>query len=245
QYMRFARCTSLSHILLRFTPQNIAYTETLCEIFLLKFNYISKDIDKKEIINYFRANIYEALVSFNAWQILFFSKSKDMVSEELAKQYVEIQNYHKNFFVAAERAFLVNAIMLLCHSFDNRDDSLSLYKINNDKTKLFVSKNKAIIKKLKNLRSKIFAHRDVKAEKDNIIPPATEIDDFFKNLISFYNELSKNVDNSSTYFNHANDIKKDTDNLLMNVYRGETIRKTEVDIKWKWQENNKKISGII
>jgi len=32
QYMRFARCTSLSHILLRFTPQNIAYTETLGEI---------------------------------------------------------------------------------------------------------------------------------------------------------------------------------------------------------------------
>ena len=29
QYMRFARCTSLSHILLRFTTQNIAYTETL------------------------------------------------------------------------------------------------------------------------------------------------------------------------------------------------------------------------
>lgn len=28
QYMRFARCTSLSHILLRFTTQNIAYTET-------------------------------------------------------------------------------------------------------------------------------------------------------------------------------------------------------------------------
>jgi hypothetical protein len=34
QYMRFARCTSLSHILLRFTPQNIAYTETLGDIFL-------------------------------------------------------------------------------------------------------------------------------------------------------------------------------------------------------------------
>lgn len=32
QYMRFARCTSLSHILLRFTTQNIAYTETLYEI---------------------------------------------------------------------------------------------------------------------------------------------------------------------------------------------------------------------
>ena len=29
QYMRFARCTSLSHILLHCVPQNIAYTETL------------------------------------------------------------------------------------------------------------------------------------------------------------------------------------------------------------------------
>lgn len=37
QYMRFARCTSLSHILLRFTTQNIAYTETLCEINFLSY----------------------------------------------------------------------------------------------------------------------------------------------------------------------------------------------------------------
>jgi len=34
--MRFARCTSLSHILLRFTTQNIAYTKTLGEIGSLK-----------------------------------------------------------------------------------------------------------------------------------------------------------------------------------------------------------------
>ena len=44
QYMRFARCTSLSHILLRFTPQNIAYTETLNENHtqLFKFLWYSK-----------------------------------------------------------------------------------------------------------------------------------------------------------------------------------------------------------
>jgi len=42
QYMRFARCTSLSHILLRFTTQNIAYTETLYAIDLeaLRENYL-------------------------------------------------------------------------------------------------------------------------------------------------------------------------------------------------------------
>ena len=35
QYMRFARCTSLSHILLHSVPQNIAYTETLYAILFL------------------------------------------------------------------------------------------------------------------------------------------------------------------------------------------------------------------
>ena len=35
QYMRFTRCTSFSHILLRFTPQNIAYTWTLYYIYFL------------------------------------------------------------------------------------------------------------------------------------------------------------------------------------------------------------------
>jgi len=51
--MRFARCTSLSHILLRFTPQNIAYTETLGEMaktnmenetqFIKNFNFENKE----------------------------------------------------------------------------------------------------------------------------------------------------------------------------------------------------------
>ena len=35
QYMRFALCTSLSHILLRFTTQNLAYTRTLSDILAL------------------------------------------------------------------------------------------------------------------------------------------------------------------------------------------------------------------
>ncbi len=35
QHMRFARCTSLSHILLHSAPQNIAYTGTLSEIPLI------------------------------------------------------------------------------------------------------------------------------------------------------------------------------------------------------------------
>jgi len=46
QYMRFARCTSLSHILLHCVPQNIAYTETLAEIFLF-FSGLSPNCFKK------------------------------------------------------------------------------------------------------------------------------------------------------------------------------------------------------
>jgi len=40
QYMRFARCASLSHILLRFTTQNIAYTEPMWQNPLCSFCHI-------------------------------------------------------------------------------------------------------------------------------------------------------------------------------------------------------------
>ena len=31
----------------------------------------------------------------------------------------------------------------------------------------------------------------------------------------------------------------------MNLYRGEAMRKKEIDIEWVWEKNNKKASDII
>jgi len=207
---------------------------------------MSKNSAHKEITDYFRSNIFEAFSAYNGWKMIFLSKSKGVVSNEMAERYVEIQKYHPQFFSLTERAFLVDFVLLILHSFDKRDDSFSLYKVNEKETEDFVENNKVVISKLKALRNKIFAHRDIYTNaNDYQIPSAIDLDKFFDNLIIFYNKLTSKVDDSSTNFSNAKEIKQQIEFLFMNLYRGETMRKKEIDIKWKWTENNKKASDIL
>lgn len=203
-------------------------------------------MNNKEITDYFRSNIFEAFSAYNGWKMLFLSRSKEVVSSEMAERYVEIQKYHPQFFSLTERAFLVNFVLLTLHSFDKRGDSFSLYKVNEKETDDFVENNKAVISKLKALRNKIFAHRDIYTSASEYqIPSVIDLDKFFDNLIIFYNKLTSGVDDSSTNFSNAKEIKQQIELLFMNLYRGEAMRKKEIDIKWKWLENNKKASDIL
>jgi len=203
-------------------------------------------MNNKEITDYFRSNIFEAFSAYNGWKMLFLSRSKGVVSNEMAERYVEIQKYHPQFFSLTERAFLIDFVLLILHSFDKRDDSFSLYKVNKKETDDFVKNNKIIISKLKALRNKIFAHKDIYTDASNYqIPSAIDLDNFFDNLIIFYNKLTSCVDDSSTIFSNAKEIKQQIELLFMNLYRGEAMRKKEIDIEWKWQKNNKKASDII
>ena len=207
---------------------------------------MSEEPTYKQITDYFRSNIFEALSAYNGWKMLFLSKSKGVVSSEMAERYVEIQKYHPEFFTLTERAFLVDFVLLVLHSFDKRDDSFSLYKVNEKETEDFVKNNKVVIDKLKALRNKIFAHKDIYTNASEYqIPSVIDLDKFFDNLIVFYNKLTSVVDDSSTGFSNAKEIKQQIEFLFMNLYRGETMRKKEIDIKWKWAEDNKKASDIL
>lgn len=200
----------------------------------------------KEIIDYFRSNIFESISSYSAWKMICYSKFKDVVPENLANRYVKIQNFHSNFFIVAEHAFLVNFVIKILHSFDKRDDSLSLYKINKSKTEKFVKNNKKVLIKLKKVRCKIFAHRDLQASgKSYKLSSVIEMDDFIKNLVDFYNEITSKTDNSSTTFMNAEKVIQDTELLFMNLERGEAVRKLEIDIKWMWDEDRKKASDVL
>ena len=99
-------------------------------------------MNNKEITDYFRSNIFEASSAYNGWKMLFLSRSKGVVSNEMAERYVEIQKYHPQFFSLTERAFLIDFVLLILHSFDKRDDSFSLYKVNKKETDDFVKNNK-------------------------------------------------------------------------------------------------------
>jgi hypothetical protein len=201
---------------------------------------------KKEIIDYFRSNIYEAISAYSGWKMVAYSKSKGVVSNEMAERYVEIQNYHSEFFIVAERSFLINFVILSLHSFDPRNDTYSLYRVDRKKTEFFVRNNDNVINDLRILRNKLFAHKDINATTSQYkIPPVIDLDQFFKNLVEFYNKLSEQVDRSSTIFSNADEIKRHIELLFMNIYRGEAVRKKEIDIEWLWDKSNGKASDIL
>ncbi len=207
---------------------------------------MAENENRKEILDYFRSNIFEALSAYNGWKMICHSRSKGILSQAMVDRYVEIQNYHPKFFVSAERAFLVAFVMLSLHSFDKRDDSFSLYKVNKEGLEKFMKDNDKVIKSLKSVRNELFAHRDNEAStKKYNIPSIIDLDLFFQNLIEFYNKLTSVIDDSSTNFANTEEIKRDIELLFMNLYRGDAIRKREVDIKWLWEQDNKKASDIL
>ncbi len=204
---------------------------------------------KKEITDYFRSNIFESILAYSAWKMILGSRSTGMISADMVERYVKIQKYHPDFFLSTERAFLFQFVIQVLHSFDPRTDSASLYKVDKDETEKFVLENRKVINALRDVRNKIFAHRDIKASQEKLndfkIPSMNDLDQFFKNLIIFYNSLTNTIDGSSTMFNNAYEIKHDIENLFMNIQRGETVRKEEIDLKWMWLENNKKASDLL
>lgn len=117
-------------------------------------------MNKKDITDYFRSNIFESLAAYTGWKIIKSSKSNGIVSREMAERYVEIQKDYPNFFDLAEQAFLIQFVMLSLHSFDSDTRSHSLYKVDEQKTKIFIQQNKNVLDRLFDLRNNLFAHKD-------------------------------------------------------------------------------------
>jgi len=200
---------------------------------------------QKEITDYFRSNIFESLVAYTGWKIIKSSKSNGIVSQEMAERYVGIQKDYPNFFSLTEQAFLMQFVMLSLHSFDSDTRSHSLYKVDKQKTMAFIQQNKKVLDMLFDLRNKLFAHKDaISGTGGFTIPSINDMDQFFKNLMLFYNELTAVIDDSSTIFSNAEEVKHDMEYLFMNLYRGEHSRKFEDDTKWSWEKSNEKVSDV-
>lgn len=201
--------------------------------------------EKNEVIKYFLKNIFEAKSAYEAWKMIFAAKSHNIVNQIMAERYVKIQNYHSKFFVLTQHAFLVMFTVLVCHVFDKRSDSFSLDKADDEEYKIFYNNNNIIIEKLKIIRHKIFAHRDIEVDPNEIsIPSIDDLDKFFKNLEELYNKISLKINNSMAIFN-AISLRDDIEHLYMNLERGENVRIKEIDIEWDWEKNDNRISKKI
>jgi len=87
---------------------------------------------EKLIIKYFLGNIFEAKSHYTGWKMIYHARSIGVVSKEMAERYTAIQKQAGSFFALTERGFLISFVMLTCHVFDKRPDSMSLGKV--DKT---------------------------------------------------------------------------------------------------------------
>lgn len=164
----------------------------------------------------------------------------------MALRYIGIQKDYPNLFRNIERAFLTQFVILSLHSFDSDTRSHSLYKVDQQKTENFIKQNQKVLNTLFTLRNKLFAHKDSMPEMSRLaIPSMDDLDQFFRNLISFYNQLTAAVDDSMTMFSNAEEIKHDLEYLFMNLYRGEHSRGSETDTNWLWEKSKEKVSDLI
>lgn len=201
---------------------------------------------EKLIIKYFLGNIFEAKSHYTGWKMICHARSIGIVSKEMAERYVAIQKQAGSFFTLADRAFLISFIMLICHVFDKRSDSMSLEKVDKALYNKFFTENKKVIDALKKARDNIFAHRNIQIDpKEIVIPSVDDLDNFFSNLEKLYNSLSSKIDNSSAWFDNVENLKREIELVYMNLDRGEMMRRKEIDIEWMWEKDPNKISDKI
>jgi len=203
--------------------------------------------NKEDILEYFLGNIFLSKSAYEAWKAICFAKSEGVVGKELSERYLKIQNCHAKFFGIVERSCLATFVVTICHAFDvNRTDSFSLDKADKDAYDNFFNENKGIINQLQRVRHKVFAHGGIRPQpEDYIIPPINELNPFFERLEKFYNLISNRINKSGAIFDNALEIKQDIENLYMNIDRGEGVRLKEIDIEWRWKQNDNKISKKI
>jgi hypothetical protein len=201
---------------------------------------------EKSIIKYFLGNIFEAKSHYTGWKMIHHARSAGVVSKEMAERYVGIQKQAGSFFLIAERSFLIAFIVLISHAFDKRSDSMSLEKVDRNIFNKFFTENKKVISSLLKARNNIFAHKNMKIDlKEIIIPSVDDLDKFFSNLEEFFNKLSSKIDNSFTWFDNVEELKREIELMYMNLDRGEMMRRKEIDIEWAWEKDPGKISDKI
>lgn len=201
---------------------------------------------EKSIIKYFLGNIFEAKSHYTAWKMICHARSIGVVPKEMAERYVAIQKQAGSFFTLTERALLLSFVVLVCHVFDKRKDSMSLEKVDRHLFNKFFEENSKVISSLKKTRDSLFAHKSMRIDtQEIIIPSIDDLDEFFSNLEKLYNTLSSKIDNSSARFENTEELKREIEILYMNLERGESVRKKEIEIEWMWKQAPNKISDKI
>jgi len=176
---------------------------------------------------------------------LYQSRVESIVGKELFDKYFWTQKQHCGFFKMVEYCALNTFIVKVLHGFDNNRQALTLRDIDKYAYVKFLDKeeNKRVLEKVKKLRNKVIAHFDKKQPIEKKLPSFEKIDLFFINLQNFYNNISKKIERSTTFFEQDKDFRREIEKVLQNLYIGEKNRLLGIESKWDWEKNPKKISA--
>ena len=197
--------------------------------------------EKEEMLDYFFEVLFYALGSYTGWKTIAGAKRPDLVSEETARGYAEIQNLHKGFFISAQKAFCAHFTLFLCHFFDENQRAYSFHTmkgIDKEKVDQFCKENKEALKFMREHRNKIFAHKDKNSPNfsynDKKIFELFDL--FFKNLIKFYKEIARRIFSLS----NAEVVKYELEKIFEDIYRANPSLQDKISTQ-QW-ENREKIS---
>jgi len=198
--------------------------------------------NQKKALKHFRLSIVDAKFAYTLFKSLY--QSREFVGEELFEKYFWTQKQH-NIFVLIERNAVDAFIVKILHGFDDDKRSLTLKDIDKIEYEKFINdtKNKKVLDRIRTLRNKSTAHFDKDQKHKKELPSFKDIDSFFERLQNFYNNLSRDIEDSVTIFEQDEYLKRELEKMLKNLYVGEKIRVLNIDVEWKWSKNPKKISG--
>ena len=212
--------------------------------------------NKEELLSLWNricSQVYKTSSYAELFACSYLCRSSNHLDKETVERNLEIIDRHKFFFQPLEDGIsyaVVLSITKLFEKDEKKKERLSLFNLISEAKKFHITcgdpekdlseENKETLKKLRIARNNFFAHGNKQFDKV-VIPSRNQIFDFLKDITVFLNSIGMQfkydglLENSHQYAwkdGFAENIKKDFQLVLDNLYRGERARITEIEIEY-------------
>lgn len=196
----------------------------------------------KKIFN----QVYETSSYAELFACSYLCRSHNHLNKEIAERNLEILKKHNGFFVPFEHGMAYAVVLSLTKLLEG-EKQLSLHYLVCEAEKFKINKNREFnelkkkhqdtIDKLKIARDNFFAHRHKNFEKIDI-PSRDTLFNLLNDTASFLNSIGSELEDSHSYLwneeneGFAEETRRDFQLVLDNLYRGESARIKEIELKY-------------
>lgn len=144
---------------------------------------------KEQILEKLQSIVFEMRHNYCIWKELHLARSSGYNKD--FQRNIEVMNNFYELFEPIERSCLSSFVTDMVSVFDGNSRNMNFQFIDPDLTNKFLKdeQNSSILKKIKTVRNKIISHKDIKQHFANI-PSPQDMDEFWKRLEEFINEIS-------------------------------------------------------